>query len=145
MKEYVARHIQKTATGVAEGFAGSRITLKWRKGNTGTYDTYRRQYYGGTASWIYEENMPALIKSLKYGDVQYGGWGACEIGDLIVCINREINTEDLPELRVIFQKQEYIVIPNTPIPYGSLSGLIGDEGLYRALHCRILGEQQGVK
>lgn len=141
MKEFTAKHFQTTADYLARSSSGQRATLKYRGGHTGVWDEHRQEYVGGAIVWAYIEAVECLVKRLNYNDVKYGGYGDVETGDLFLAIPNTIATELLPELRVILQGQEYLVIPNTVIPYGSMTGLIGDTGTFRILHARYLGEQ----
>jgi len=142
MNDFTAKHFQVTADLLARSSGGQRVTLKYRGSHTGTWDEHRQEYIGGAITWQYIEAVECLVKRLNYNDVKYGGYGEVETGDLFLAIPNTIEPSDLPELRVILNKQEYMVIPNTVIPYGSMTGLVGDEGTFRMVHCRYIGEQQ---
>ena len=144
MNEYTAMRIMNDTTKLMEGFAGQTITLKWIASSTGTWDEFREEYVGGTTTWATKPNVPCYVKSLTAGDVKYGRWGMCSVGDLIIGIDKSEQVTALPTLRIIMDKQEYKVIPNTSIPFSTMSGMVGDDGPLHAIHCRLLGEQQGV-
>jgi hypothetical protein len=66
------------------------------------------------------------------------------VGDIIIGIDADIEIDGKRDVTVILEQKEYKVVPNSDIPYETLSGIIGDERCSRVLHCRYIGSQSGV-
>ena len=137
MNEAVAKHFKKTANYVSN----SRVTLKWRYAHSGTYDTARDEYSSGTGSYVEKDNVPCIIYQLTPGRLTYGSWGNAQAGDLIVAISTDIDIDDMTDVRVIVNSVEYLLVPNSTIPYDSLGGVVGTTKISRALHCRFMGSR----
>jgi len=66
------------------------------------------------------------------------------VGDLVMAFDPSLDLDDFDDLVIIYRQREYKPEPESDIPMDSLAGIIGDAQLFRVLHCRYIGVQQGV-
>jgi hypothetical protein len=144
MRESTARHIIQTADALRQSSAGTTCKIKWTSSSSGSWDSVRGEYSSGTAIKQTEYDVPCLIKQLGPAQIKWGNYGNAQSGDLIVAIDSLFDLEGKIDLIIIIEQVEYKVVPNSDIPFETLSGIIGDERCSKVLHCRYDGSQVGV-
>lgn len=145
MREGTARHILATAETLRQGMAGTSCKITWVSSSTGTWDSSRGEWVGGTATTQTVYNASCLIKELTPERIKWGRFGdTAQTGDLIVALEDGLDLEDKKDVKIIIGQREYLLVPNSDIPAETLSGIIGDLQCYKILHCRYNGVQSGV-
>lgn len=144
MKEFARRHFMGAADDAMRGEMGQTVTLDWLASHTGTYDTFRQTYNGGTATRTKMPDVACLVYHITANDVTYGDWGSAQVGDLMMGFDRDLDLDDFDDLKIIYKQREYKPEPASDVPMDSLAGVIGDTQLFRVIHCRYIGKQAGV-
>ena len=144
MKEYSKNHFLKAADVMRRGHAGQTCIFDWLASHTGTLDEARGEYVGGAATRDQMYDIACMVYHISGNDIHYGQWGAAQIGDLVIGLDRSIDLDNYDFLKIIIDQREYKPEPQSDIPMDSLAGVIGDTKMFRILHCRYVGRQQGV-
>lgn len=134
----------KDADSMMRGDAGQTVILDWLASHTGTYDDARQEYRAGTATRTRMQNVACMVYHISANDAIYGQWGSAQPGDLMIGFDRDLDLDDFEDMKVIWRQKEYKPVPESDVPMDSLAGVIGDTQLFRVLHCRYIGVQQGV-
>jgi len=144
MKEFSQRHFQQAADAMMKGIAGQTCTFNWRASHTGTWDDGRQEYVGGTEIRASMEQVACMVYNVSGNDILYGDWGGAQVGDLIMAFDPSLDIDNFDDLKIAYRQKEYRLEPASDVPMDSLAGIIGDAQLFRVLHFRYIGEQQGV-
>jgi len=144
MNEYSKEHFLRSADIMRQGQSGQTCIFDWRSQHTGTYDEARGEYIGGSETRTQTGNVACMVYHISGNDITYGQWGSAQVGDLVMALDRSVDLDDYDDLKIIYNQREYAPQPESDIPMDSLAGVIGDTAMYRVLHCRFIGKQQGV-
>lgn len=144
MNEFAKKHFLRSADIMRKSQAGQTCIFDWLASHTGTLDTARGEYVGGSASRAQMYNVACMVYHISGNEIQYGQWGSAQTGDLVIGFDRSIDLDEYEDLKIIYDQREYKPEPDSDIPMDSLAGLIGDTKMFRVLHCRFIGRQQGV-
>ena len=144
MNEYTKKHFLRSANTMRMGQAGQTCILDWLASHSGTYDEARQEYVGGSETRAQMNDVAVMVYHISGNDIAYGQWGSAAVGDLVMAFDPSLDLDDFDDLVIIYRQREYKPEPESDIPMDSLAGIIGDAQLFRVLHCRYIGVQQGV-
>lgn len=145
MNEFAQRHLMRTADQFISGVAAQTVILNWRLTNTGTYDTARGEYRDdGDETRDRMENVRCMVYDITSGDIQYGAWGSAQVGDLVMAFDRRLDLSQFEDLIIIYRMKQYRPLPVSDVPIDTIAAVIGDTQLFAVVHCRYIGQQQGV-